>query len=54
MVTGSVTDKPTLKKAILANNYDTVFHAAGLAQPWGGSKTREYNIPTPRVRVKGG
>ena len=43
VVTGSVTDKPALKNAILAHNCDAVFHAAGLAQTWGGSQTREYN-----------
>lgn len=43
VVTGSVTDKPALKNAILAHDCDAVFHAAGLAQPWGRSKTREYN-----------
>ncbi|KAI1850254.1 hypothetical protein JX266_004112 [Neoarthrinium moseri] len=44
VVTGSVTDKSALKNAILAHDCDAVFHAAGLAQPWGCSKTREYNI----------
>lgn len=43
MVTGSVTDKPALKNAILAHNCDAVFHAAGVAQPFGRSKTGEYN-----------
>lgn len=43
VVTGSATDKPALKNAILAHNCDAVFHAAGLAQMWGRSKTGEYN-----------
>lgn len=43
VVTGSVTDKPALKNAILAHNCDAVFHAAGLAQMWGRSRTGEYN-----------
>ncbi len=43
VVIGSATDKPALKNAILAHNCDAVFHAAGLAQPLGRSKTGEYN-----------
>ena len=43
MVTGSVTDKPVLKKAILAHSCDAVFHADGVAQRFGRSKTDEYN-----------
>ena len=43
VVTGSVTDKPALKNAILTHNCDAVFHAAGVAQMWSHSKTGEYN-----------
>jgi putative NADH-flavin reductase len=43
VVTGSVTDKPALKNAILAHNCNAVFHAAGVAQMFGRSKTGEYN-----------
>ena len=43
VVIGSATDTLALKKAILTYNCDAVFHAAGLAQMWGHSKTGEYN-----------
>ncbi|KAH6662749.1 hypothetical protein B0J14DRAFT_621787 [Halenospora varia] len=43
VVVGSVTDKSALKDAILAHNCDAVFHAAGVAQMFGRSKTGEYN-----------
>jgi hypothetical protein len=43
VVIGSVTDKSALKSAILTNDCDAVFHAAGVAQMFGRSKTGEYN-----------
>jgi putative NADH-flavin reductase len=43
VVVGSVTDKSALKNAILTHNCDAVFHAAGVAQMFGRSKTGEYN-----------
>jgi putative NADH-flavin reductase len=43
VVVGSVTDKSALKNAILIHNCDAVFHAAGVAQMFGRSKTGEYN-----------
>lgn len=43
VVVGSVTDKSALKDAILAHSCDAVFHAAGVAQMFGRSKTGEYN-----------
>ncbi len=43
VVVGSVTDKSALKDAILAHKCDAVFHAAGVAQMFGRSKTSEYN-----------
>lgn len=43
VVTGSLTDTLALKNAILAHNCDAVFHAAGLAQPWGRSRNGEYH-----------
>jgi putative NADH-flavin reductase len=43
VVVGSVMDKSALKDAILAHNCDAVFHAAGVAQMLGHSKTGEYN-----------
>lgn len=43
VIVGSATDTLALKNAILTNNCDAVFHAAGLAQVWGHSKTVEYN-----------
>ncbi|MCJ1434434.1 hypothetical protein MMC27_003802 [Xylographa pallens] len=43
VVVGSVTDKSALKDAILAYNCDAVFHAAGVAQMFGRSKSGEYN-----------
>lgn len=43
VVVGSVMDKSALKDAILAENCDAVFHAAGVAQMFGRSKTGEYN-----------
>lgn len=42
VVVGSATDKLALKKAILAHDCDAVFHAAGVAQMFGRSKTGEY------------
>lgn len=43
VVIGSGTDKSALKNAILAHDCDAVFHAAGVAQMLGRSKTGEYN-----------
>ena len=43
VITGSTTDKSALKDAILTHNCDAVFHAAGVAQMMGRSKTGEYN-----------
>jgi putative NADH-flavin reductase len=43
VVVGSVTDRAALKNAILTHNCDAVFHAAGVAQMFGRSKTGEYN-----------
>lgn len=43
VVEGSATDTSALKDAILAHNCDAVFHAAGVAQMFGRSKTGEYN-----------
>ncbi|KAF2675697.1 NAD(P)-binding protein [Lentithecium fluviatile CBS 122367] len=43
VVVGSVLDKSALKAAILAHDCDAVFHAAGVAQMLGRSKTGEYN-----------
>ena len=43
VVVGSATNKSALKDAILAHNCDAVFHAAGVAQMFGRSKTGEYN-----------
>ncbi|KAH8886308.1 hypothetical protein GQ53DRAFT_828305 [Thozetella sp. PMI_491] len=43
VVVGSATDTQALKNAILAHGCDGVFHAAGVAQQWGHSKTGEYN-----------
>jgi putative NADH-flavin reductase len=43
VVIGSATDTTALKRAILNHRCDGVFHAAGVAQQWGHSKTGEYN-----------
>ncbi|KAF7563276.1 hypothetical protein G7046_g855 [Stylonectria norvegica] len=43
VVTGSATDTPALKDALLSHNCDAIFHAAGLAKPWGRSYDGEYN-----------
>lgn len=43
VVVGSVTDRSALKNAILTHDCDAVFHAAGVAQMFGRSKTGEYN-----------
>ncbi len=43
VVIGSATDTQALKNAILNHGCEGVFHAAGVAQLWGHSKTGEYN-----------
>lgn len=43
VVAGSATDKAALKEALLTHDCDAVFHAAGVAQMFGRSKTGEYN-----------
>ena len=43
VVVGSATDATAMKKAILTNDCDAVFHAAGSAQMIGTSKTGAYN-----------
>ncbi len=44
VVVGSATDTQAIKNALLDHRCEAVFHAAGVAQQWGHSKTLEYNI----------